>query len=302
MRALTDCQRRSTGVGGPRRGAAGARSWRSRTRRLQIPQPDHVIRRRGEGQLPIDELDTAMPQLPQATDGLHPPKDLFHELSFPLTDVIARMPRGPAVDRTPASLLRHVGRDLQHADVVHKARHVVALVRPDRTAGGARWPPATARRPRVRPCPLRGSHRRWRRAHADCPAARGPDTPVLPPSRHPSDAASPPGRSSTGACRCAARAPWKLTVGFPGSSGGSLGAASRLRKLFRLAHASNWVPSTVKCSSESRPAARAWARTASKNAAATSPASRRSRFFVNVVGCQTGSSIFNPTNHRNSRL
>ena len=31
-------------------------------------------------------------------------------------------------------------------------------------------------------------------------------------------------------------------------------------------------------------------------------ASRRSRFFVNVVGCQTGSSIFNPTNHRNSRL
>ena len=98
------------------------------------------------------------------------------------------------------------------------------------------------------------------------------------------------------------RSPWKSTVGFPGSSGGALGAASRHRKLFRLAQASNCVPSTVKCSSESRPAARAWAWTASKKAAAPSPASSRSRFLVNVVGCQTGSSIFKPTNQRNSRL
>ena len=72
-------------------------------------------------------------------------------------------------------------------------------------------------------------------------------------------------------------------MGLPGSSGGSLSAASTHRKLFRLAHASNCVPSTVKCSSESSPAARAWAWTASKNAAATSPDSSRSRFLVNVV-------------------
>ena len=96
--------------------------------------------------------------------------------------------------------------------------------------------------------------------------------------------------------------PVKLTVGLPGSSGGSLSAASTHRKLFRLAHASNCVPSTVKCSSESSPAARAWVWTASKNAAAISPASRRSRFLVNVVGCHTGSSILKPTNQRNSRL
>ena len=42
-----------------------------------------------------------MPELAQAADGLHPPKDLFDELSFPLADVIARMSRGPAIDRTP---------------------------------------------------------------------------------------------------------------------------------------------------------------------------------------------------------
>ena len=56
----------------------------------------------------------------------------------------------------------------------------------------------------------------------------------------------------------------------------ALGAASTHRKLFRLAQASNCVPSTVQCSSESSPAARAWAWTASKNAAATSPDSSRS--------------------------
>ena len=73
-----------------------------------------------------------MPELAQAADGLHPAEDLFHEFSFPLTHVIAR--RGPTVDRTPADLLRHVGRDVLDAHVGNEARHIVALVRPDRAA------------------------------------------------------------------------------------------------------------------------------------------------------------------------
>ena len=77
-----------------------------------------------------------MPELAQAADGLHPAEDLFHEFSFPLTHVIARMPRGPTVDRTPADLLRHVGRDVLDAHVGNEARHIVALVRPDRAARG----------------------------------------------------------------------------------------------------------------------------------------------------------------------
>ena len=64
---------------------------------------------------------------------------------------------------------------------------------------------------------------------------------------------------------------WKLTVGFPGSSGGSPGVASRRRKLFRFAHASSCVSSIVKCSSESRPVARAWARTAHREALPSPP-------------------------------
>ena len=76
----------------------------SGTRRLQIPQADQVI---GRGVSCHDEWDAAMPDA-QTTDGLHPPKDLFHEFSFPLTHVITRMPGGPTINRTPADLLRHV--------------------------------------------------------------------------------------------------------------------------------------------------------------------------------------------------
>ena len=115
-----------------RRGASDTRGRRSGTPRLQIPQPDQVIGGGGEGELPIHQGDAAMPELAQAADGLHPAEDLFHEFSFPLTHVIARMPRGPTVDRTPADLLRHVGRDVLDAHVGNEARHIVALVRPDR--------------------------------------------------------------------------------------------------------------------------------------------------------------------------
>jgi hypothetical protein len=39
-----------------------------------------------------------------------------------------------------------------------------------------------------------------------------------------------------------------------------------------------------------------------KNSPATAPSSNRSRFFVDTVGCHTGSFSDQPTNHRNSRL
>src|SRR5437867_8267414 len=68
--------------------------------------------------------------------------------------------------------------------------------------------------------------------------------------------------------------PWKFTVGFPGSSGVTGGASLRL-KLLRLAQASISVPSTVKCSSDSRPRGSAWARTrleeGARNIAAEQP-------------------------------
>ena len=50
------------------------------------------------------------------------------------------------------------------------------------------------------------------------------------------------------------------------------------------------VPSAVRCSSDISPASRAWFTTASNNVPATSACSRRSRFWLNVVGDQIGSS------------
>ena len=50
------------------------------------------------------------------------------------------------------------------------------------------------------------------------------------------------------------RSPWKSTEGLPGSSSVFLGGSPSLGlKLFRLAAASISAPSTVKCSSDSRP-------------------------------------------------
>lgn len=80
------------------------------------------------------------------------------------------------------------------------------------------------------------------------------------------------------------------------------GSASLRLKLFCPAQASISVPSTVKCSSDSSSCSRAYAKTCSKKACATSPSSKRSRFLLNVEGSQTGSSICKPTNYRNSRL
>src|SRR5207248_1762684 len=62
------------------------------------------------------------------------------------------------------------------------------------------------------------------------------------------------------------------------------------------------VPSTVKCSSESRPRGRACTSTAVKKASATSPYTNRSRFLVNTVTSHTGSSIVSPTHQREQEI
>src|SRR3712207_3310700 len=80
------------------------------------------------------------------------------------------------------------------------------------------------------------------------------------------------------------RSPRKSTVGLPGSSTGSEGAASSLgRKLLRLAAASISVPSTVKCASLSKPNRSAASTTSSKNRWATSCRSSRRRFLAKVL-------------------
>ena len=69
-----------------------------------------------------------------------------------------------------------------------------------------------------------------------------------------------------------------------------------------LAQASISVPSTEKCSAESRRLTQGSLRIARRKPCAMSPASNRSRFLVNTVTSQTGASMDRPTNQRNSML
>src|SRR6266850_5693399 len=99
----------------PGRRSAGAVMRGSRGPREQGAQADQVVRRGGEGDDPIDEFATAMPELAQTADGLQPAKDLLDQFPFLLADRVAGMPRGPLVDRAAGNLLRDVRRDAERA-------------------------------------------------------------------------------------------------------------------------------------------------------------------------------------------
>lgn len=88
--------------------------------------------------------------------------------------------------------------------------------------------------------------------------------------------------------------------GRPGSSSGGIFPALGW-KLFIDAHALTSVPSTEKCSSDSRGATSRWARIAAITLRDISVVSSRSRYLLKTVGTRTGSSIPRPTNQRNNR-
>src|SRR5215510_8028275 len=104
--AMTLCSRP-----GPRDGRQGlsiAPSWRSPG---QIPNPDQVVHGQRKGEHPADAPHPAMAGLTKQTDGLRPAEDLFHSLALLLTDGIARMTGGAAVNGTASvrGVLRDVG-------------------------------------------------------------------------------------------------------------------------------------------------------------------------------------------------
>jgi hypothetical protein len=78
--------------------------------------------------------------------------------------------------------------------------------------------------------------------------------------------------------------------------------ASLLRDKYVKAQASISVPSTEKCSSDNSGFYCGWFRGLLMNFVNTSPFCSRSRFFVKVVGSQTGSSGESPTNQRYKKL
>ena len=228
-------------------------------------------------------------------------EDLLDQLPFPLADRVPRVARGPAVDRAAFVLLGHVRREPQRADVARQSWRRRSPCRRPRSSPAARAEQQHAP-PRVRPCRSPPSHRHWPPARGDCRAARGPRTRASLPSPGPCDTSWASGSVVDCMGVVLPRLPVEVDRRIARIVRRRRRAGVLALKLLRLAHASSSVPSTVKCSSDSRPASRAWPDTASKNAPAMSPVSSRSRFLLKVVGDQIGSSMLRPTNQRNSTL
>src|ERR1700681_369869 len=98
---------------------------------LQRAHADQVIRRRREEKLPIHAGTPAMPELAESTDGLHPAEDFFDAFAHTLADGVARVPRGPSVQRATLLRERDVRRDLEVPQRVDKAARVIAFVAAD---------------------------------------------------------------------------------------------------------------------------------------------------------------------------
>src|SRR5438093_588842 len=279
--------------------------WTSRRGSDQVPHTHQIVGGRCPGKHPGDTLPAPMPYLAHQSYRLHPPKDFFHPLAFLLTERVAGMARGSLVDGAAAVriVLGHMRRGAARPHLLHPVRGVVVLVGAHRDA----------------PRPGAGLHHLQRRLAFRRPAgqsqARLHHQPVPVLHQRVTQVAQlgflPLGLFVDPRVRIGGRlmrlvrallAP-EIHRGVAGIVRGRRPSVSLFfLKLFWLAQASISVPSTVKCSSLSRSCSRAIRSTSSKNALATSPFSNRSRFLEYTVASQTGSSMFKPTNHRNSKL
>ena len=181
----------------------------------------------------------------------------FTSCADPLTHRRAGMSRGPFIDGA-ASMRRVLGDVRRHPELAEggdELLRVVALIGPEGRA-----------RPQVR-----GQRRLALRGPQGLRHAQVHEQPRPVLDQHVplvdqlglvlvALAGRPGAGSVVDACvALRRRSPWRFTVGLPGSSGGVGGAPLRL-KLLSPAHASISVPSTVKCSVDSRCRRCAWAR------------------------------------------
>src|SRR4030095_2850106 len=75
----------------------------SRRLRQQRAHADQIKHRGREDEGPVASRVSAVPQLAQQTDGLHPAEALLDQIPLLLTDRVARMAGGAGIDRTAAT-------------------------------------------------------------------------------------------------------------------------------------------------------------------------------------------------------
>ena len=121
-------------IGWRGRARAAGRCGPSRRGPHQRPQADQIVDGGHEEELPFDFRGAAMAELPQAADGLHPPKHFFDAFAMPLAEGVAGMPRRPLIDRT-AGALRDMRGDANGARGLDPRPRVIGFV-----AAGGRGP------------------------------------------------------------------------------------------------------------------------------------------------------------------
>src|SRR5665648_1099768 len=69
-----------------------------RNRRRQVAYSHQIVRRGSEGEHPGHPLGSSVSGFPEIADGFHPAEDFLHPFAQALTDGVARMTGGAAVD------------------------------------------------------------------------------------------------------------------------------------------------------------------------------------------------------------
>src|SRR5437667_6046448 len=266
----------------------------------EVSHAHQVVGCAGEAEDPVHFAHSAMPHFAQQGDRLQPAETLFDALSLLLTETIAGMLCRAPVDcapTAPCQVLRHMGRHSQMSTLGPEIPSVEALI--------------SAYGHRLRSRNLLQHHQR---RIALCPSVGhehfcGDDQSVAILDQQ------IPAVAQLGLLPITFARQLRLGIGLrcmrlirpPLAAKAHRGIAGIVRRrrrlsLFRLKAletrpGSSNVPSTVKCSLEVRPWARACSTTCARNCLATSASSNRSRFLVKLVASQTSSSKFNPTNH-----
>src|SRR3989337_2795409 len=101
----------------------------------QLRHAQKIIRRAHPPTGQLRSVDSSIPRFPKSTHCLGPAEDLFDSLSYPLTDCVALVARGAAVNSRTALALGvggDMGNDLATTQEINKAAGVVVLVRSQR--------------------------------------------------------------------------------------------------------------------------------------------------------------------------
>src|SRR5450631_3565372 len=244
----------------------------------QATQTQQVVGHTDQMSVQLDTSDAAHAHAAQAAVGFHPAEDFFDPLALSLADPVAGMPGGAPIQ--PGGLavldLRDMRTDALAAQERHKSLGVIALVGTQR----ARSQPLAGLA--IEQVCSGGRFALQCRTHAD---VQTQSVAVLPmsawPAKHSLASLPLPLRADIASgsvvkpCVSLVRVlPRKSTPPRPSLGGGgpSLGL-----KLLAPAHASISVPSTVRCSEESKSCSRAIFTFASKNRCARSSLTSRSR-------------------------